>query len=164
MSAHVPLVTLSPSPVRRIAAAALLGGTGTLLLAVVLLQPPASMGLRLYLLGFGALALYLTGWLWRATASGVVLTDAGLFDTGGRCLCPFDNIDSVERGLFAFKPSNGFLVHMKQPRRRGWAPGLWWSVGRRLGIGGVTPAAQGRIMADLLAVKLAGDRTPAKNR
>lgn len=148
------IATLAASPPRRVLAVGALGLTAALLLAVGLLQPPVSMAWRLYLLAFGALTLWLTWRLWQATARQIVLTPEGLFDTEGRCLCPIDNIESVERGVFAFKPSNGFLVHMKAPMPRGWAPGLWWSVGRRLGIGGVTPAAHGRLMADLLAAHL----------
>ena len=67
-----------------------------------------------------------------------------------------DEIDRVERGAFAFKPSNGFLVHLKKPGHRAWQPGLWWRMGRKLGIGGVTPAGQAKFMADMIALRLRG--------
>lgn len=154
-----PLATLAPSPARRVIATAMLGLTGLLLLGVAVVQPPAP-GWRVYLIAVGAVAVWLTARLWRATSGQVVLTEAGLFTGEGRCLCPVEEVAHVERGTFAFKPSNGFVVHMKSRRPRGWAPGLWWSTGRRLGIGGATPAAQGRIMADLLAALVAGHLPP----
>ena len=62
---------------------------------------------------------------------------------------------SVDRGLFAFKPSNGFVVVLSQGGWRGWAPGLWWRLGRRLGVGGVTSAAQAKAMAEILSIEIA---------
>jgi hypothetical protein len=61
----------------------------------------------------------------------------------------------VERGAFAFKPSNGFLVRLDKPLGRGWAPGLWWRLGRLLGVGGVTSASQSKAMAEILSLELA---------
>ena len=81
----------------------------------------------------------------------------GLRDGNGRLLCRMDQIAGVDRGAFAFKPSNGFLVKLKEPMPRVWQPGLWWRLGRRIGVGGVTPAGQGKFMADMIALKLRGD-------
>jgi hypothetical protein len=66
----------------------------------------------------------------------------------------WDEIKRVERGALAFKPSNGFLLTLEQPQPRAWVPGLWWRVGRRVGIGGITPAGEGRYMADQIAFRL----------
>ena len=33
-------------------------------------------------------------------------------------------------------------------------PGLWWRIGRRIGVGGVTPASQSKVMADLITARL----------
>ena len=102
----------------------------------------------------GAVALWLARQIWRATGRSLALTPAGIYDSDGRCLCVLDNVARVERGAFAFKPANGFVVHLKTPMARVWAPGLWWRVGRRLGVGGVTPAGPGRAMADMLALRV----------
>lgn len=164
MPPALPSVRLGVSPPRRVLAIGMLGLTGALLLAVGLGQPPAAPLWRLYVVALGAAALWLAHRLWRATAQGLVLDDAGLRESGGRVLCPIDNVAGVERGVFAFKPSGGFVVHMKAPRPRGWAPGLWWSAGRRLGIGGVTRAAEARVMADILAARVSDPDSSLPNR
>jgi hypothetical protein len=106
---------------------------------------------RAVLLGLAAVVALGASRMWRATAQSVELTRAGLTDTTGRMLAPIDQIRSVERGAFAFKPSNGFLVRLKTPQPRGWAPGLWWSLGRSLGVGGVTNRDEGKLMAEVLS-------------
>jgi hypothetical protein len=53
------------------------------------------------------------------------------------------------------KPSNGFTVVMETKQPRAWAPGLWWRVGRRVGVGGVTGASQTKFMAEQIALRLA---------
>ena len=64
------------------------------------------------------------------------------------------NIASVDRGAFAFKPSNGFTVRLKSPAPRAWLPGLWWRLGRRVGVGGATPGKAARDMADVITILL----------
>ena len=66
----------------------------------------------------------------------------------------WDDIARVERGAFALRPSNGFLLHLHAPGPRAWAPGLWWRLGRRLGVGGVTAAGQSKGMAEILTAML----------
>ena len=150
-----PLLRVRASPPRRAAAVAMLGALGGLLLAVALAAPPAALGWRLFLLAFGAAALGLAWRLWRATAAALVLTPEGLHDSEGREIAPLADIVSVERGMLAFKPSNGFLLHLARPGPRHWAPGLWWRLGRRVAVGGVTGAGATRAMADLIALRIA---------
>jgi len=128
---------------------------GAIPLWVALAAPPAELGWHVFLLAFGALALAL-GWrFWRATAPALVLTPEGLGDTEGREIARLDDILAVERGMLAFKPSNGFLLRLARPGSRHWSPGLWWRLGRRVGVGGVTGAGETRAMADLIALRLA---------
>ncbi len=149
------IATLAPSKIRRWIAIVLIGALGAICICLALLRPPAD-ALWLVVLGaVGFAALWLARRLAVATRSRIELTDAGLHDAEGRVLAPIGNIAGVERGAFAFKPSNGFLVRLDRPASRAWHPGLWWRVGRRLGVGGVTPSAQGRLMADALAAMLA---------
>ncbi|MEV8468610.1 hypothetical protein AB0T83_17710 [Fluviibacterium sp. DFM31] len=150
-----PIATLNASVPRRYMAGFVLLSIGGLLLWIGLTKPPASIGWQIYMLGMGGLALWLSVRFWQATAGSILLTPEGLFDDTGHCLVRLDNIEKVERGTFAFKPSNGFLLVLKEKLPRGWQPGLWWCLGRRMGFGGVTPPSQGKFMAEMLAMELA---------
>jgi hypothetical protein len=148
------IARLSPSPVRRWFALGFSGVLGTLCLLLVLLRPPAEPVWIVVLIALGAGSLWLARSLYQATGTWIELTGAGLRDGEGRIIAPISRIVAVERGAFAFKPSNGFLVRLSEPAGRAWQPGLWWRVGTRIGIGGVTPGAEGRMMADTLAALL----------
>ena len=150
-----PLFVLRASPLRRVFGSGILAALG-LLLAWLALSSNPGPAWRAGLLVAGAGALWLGRGLWVATAGHVALTDEGLCDQTGRILAPLDQIDGVDRGMFAFKPSNGLVVRLRDRAPAGWAPGLWWRFGRRLGIGGVTAGADGRALADLLSARLAG--------
>ncbi|MDJ0630030.1 MAG: hypothetical protein QNJ44_17360 [Rhodobacter sp.] len=150
------LAAVTPSPARRWLAIGMMVVLGGLLVYIALAAPPQGLFFRVFMLAVGVGALLLAERLRRSTMVSIELTEAGLRDTDGRELCRFDNIAAVERGAFAFKPSNGFLVRLKSPMGRVWQPGLWWRYGRRIGVGGVTPASQAKFMADLIAMKLKG--------
>lgn len=147
-----PLAILSPSPIRRVMAVTVLFATGALMLWVAVTKPPASVGWTLFLVAIGTLMIWLTWRLWLATARAVMLTREGIFDSDGFCLCRVEDVASVEAGVFAFKPSNGFTVRLKRGSGFSWAPGLWWRIGRRLGVGGVTPKSEGKYMAEVLTL------------
>jgi hypothetical protein len=70
-------------------------------------------------------------------------------------LARIDDVVAVDRGMFAIKPSNGFMLKLKTPAPRAWHPGLWWRLGRRLAVGGVTPGSQTRPVADIISVMIA---------
>ena len=148
------MARLTPSPARRIFAVGFSGGLGLLCVGLSLLRPPAEPVWILFLLALGAGALWLAWRIALATRTSIELTSAGLRDGEGRILAPLARIVAVERGAFAFKPSNGFLVRLSAPGERAWQPGVWWRFGRRLAVGGVTPSAQGRMMADALTALL----------
>lgn len=141
---------LYPSVPRRAFAAMVLGALGGILVWIALAHPPEGLGWRLFLLGFGGLTLWGTLRMWQATALGLELTGEELRDSAGRRLARLDEIRSVSRGVFAFKPSNGFLITLHAPGPVAWAPGLWWRLGRRLGVGGVTGRDEARFMAEML--------------
>ena len=87
----------------------------------------------------------------RSTELTIELTRSELRDSSGTCIARIEDITAVERGLLAFKPSNGFMLKTRTPGPRVWRPGIWWRIGRRVGIGGVMPGHQTKAMAEILA-------------
>lgn len=145
---------ISPSPFRRALAIGILLTLGGLLIYLAMVRPPGALIWQAFLLVTGGLVLYLADQVRRATALTIEFSDGRITDSAGRELCRLDDIQSIERGAFAFKPSNGFLIHLKSRKPRVWAPGLWWRTGRRIGVGGVTPASQAKFMSDMIAYRL----------
>ena len=146
------IATLEPSLGRRWFGAIALGILGVLLIAITLFQPPEGRVLKLLLPLIGVLFIWQSQWNLRVTKHGLYLTKEGLFDGQDTLICPLYNMAEVERGVFAFKPSNGFLVRLHEPEPKGWAPGLYWRLGRRLGVGGATHPAQNKELAQALEV------------
>lgn len=151
------LAQIAPAAVRRVIAVGMLGGLGGLLIYLGFSAPDMSLTLRLTLFVPGIAALVMADRVRRATEFKIEMTDDLIRDTSGRLLCRLDDIVAIERSAFAFKPSNGFLIRTKQPIGRCWVPGLWWRFGRKIGVGGVTSAAEAKFMADLVALHLRGD-------
>ncbi|MCB2137045.1 MAG: hypothetical protein KDE08_14050 [Rhodobacteraceae bacterium] len=149
------IARIAPSAARRVLGAATLGSLGALLIFVALFRPPPAILPMIALLLVGFLALWLCAAFYRSTALGLVLTADELRDTGGRLVAKVENIRRVERGFLAFRPSNGFSLLLETPEPRVWAPGLWWRIGRRVGVGGVISGADGRGMADLIGMLVA---------
>ena len=130
-------------------------GLGALLVWLAMIAGGGALWPRALFLAAGLVALIWAARMWRATSVGLILTEDALLDSTGRHLASVDDIRRVERGVFAFKPSNGFLLHLDRGAARAWQPGLWWRMGRKLGVGGVCNGAETRAMADILAIKLA---------
>lgn len=146
---------LAASAPRRIVALAILLLLGGLLFYVALAFPPSSFVWQGFLLVFGGLTLVLASRFYQSTRLTVTLKDGVLSDSSGQHLCAIDQIERVERGIFAFKPSNGFLLILNEKGSRHWAPGLWWRLGCRIGIGGVVSASQAKFMAEALSFAVA---------
>lgn len=149
-----PLIRLRASPTRRFIGAVMIGALGFLLIYIAASQPAAPLW-RAVLAAFGLLVGWCGYELYRATAGAVVLKPEGLFTEDDAPLAPLDQIETIERGAFAFKPSNGFSVMLKTRQPFGWVPGLWWRVGRRVGVGGVTSPGEAKAIAELLQALLA---------
>ena len=142
---------LAPSVIRRsfgIGALLLLG----IVLAYVAATAGESTAAVVSLAGASVLAFFVAWRMCAATRSGLELTSDGLFTADGILVAALSNVRRIERGMFAFKPSNGFLILLKQPMPGSWNPGLWWRFGRRVGVGGVTPRAEGKAMAEAMAL------------
>lgn len=139
---------------RRVLGIGSLWGLAILLVYVALAQPP-ELGWQVFLLVTGAGSAWMAEQMRRATALRLELTMHELRDSGGTQLCRVDEVASMERGMFAFKPSNGFLLNLAKPRERNWRPGLWWRLGRRVGVGGMTPGHQAKAMAEVISAMVA---------
>ncbi|MBD3765520.1 MAG: hypothetical protein IE927_12535 [Rhodobacterales bacterium] len=148
---EAPVVArLSPSPLRRALAAVLLIGVGGLLLGAGVEEAPTPLAVRVLLVGAGAVLVGLAVAMWRATARGLELTKEVLRDTSGQVLVRVDQIRGIERGAFALKPAAGFVLRLDHAAPAVWVPGLWWRVGRRLGVGGVAGRIEARVMAETI--------------
>jgi len=148
------LTRLEVSPARRGTGMAMQGGLGLFLLYIVAIRGSANLGATVVLTVAGFAMLWFAWQFWKATEGALVLTTDGLFDSNGRHFCSFDDIVKVDRSFFAFRPSAGFMIMTKSPVQRGWAPGLWWAFGRRIGVGGATGRPAGKQMADIISVML----------
>ncbi len=144
------LAELKASVPRRIFALLVLVSLGVLLLYLGLATDGMALISRVFLICFGFSALWVAERLRRATGLTITLTEEDMHDSAGRVLAKIDEIKSVSRGTFAFKPSHGFSVRLIQPRPRVWAPGIWWRFGTRIGVGGVTAAPQAKTMSEIL--------------
>ncbi len=146
---------IRPSGPRRAFAIALLAAMAFLLLYLAFMMPPEDFLWQAFLVAVGLGSIYLAFRFRNATRSTLELRDGALSDSAGMTLCTLDEIVAVERGTFAFKPSNGFLLVLREKKSGHWSPGLWWRMGRRVGVGGVVPSGASKFMAEMIALKLA---------
>ena len=151
------IATLQASNMRRIFAYAAVFALGAMLILLAFIQPPA-VGWQIFLIVLGAGALVVAERLRRATLLGLILTETELRDTSGTILTTLDNIRSIDRGVFAFKPSNGFVLRLHEAEDRYWAPGVWWRFSTRIGVGGVTPSGPAKYMAEQIALRVVAKR------
>ncbi|MGJ8602708.1 MAG: hypothetical protein ACSHXH_01185 [Marivita sp.] len=149
------IAEVDPRGPRRVIGITMLLALGGLVLYLAFVQPPSNLLWHAFLIGMGLFALWLAFRLQEATTRKLYLTETALTDSDGKVLARIEDIATVNRGAFAIKPSNGFMLTLKNPAPREWQPGLWWRIGRRVAVGGVTPGGQARPMADIIAVMLA---------
>lgn len=155
------LAVLEASPPRRFLGTGMLSLLGGLLIYLAFALPLSAAQLLLILSGLAG--LFAATRLHAATEQVIELTATQLRVKDGIVLAELDNIEKVERGAFAFKPSNGFLVTLKQAGPRRWAPGLFWAFSRKIGVGGVTGLPQTKAMAEALAILIAERDVKAQN-
>jgi hypothetical protein len=149
------ITAVVPSIMRRAFGVGVLSCAGFLMLYIVVTQPPEGLQWILVLILAGGMFLYGSYKMWDATGYRIELTDDGIRMSNGIVVARFEDIHAVDRSFFAFKPSNGFLVTLNKKYTNTWVPGLWWRIGKRIGIGGLTSGAEGKIMADTLAAMIA---------
>lgn len=147
------LASISASPARRIFGVAGVGFLGVLLIYLGLFLQP-SFAWRLFLVVFGIGALWFAWRMYHGTTSTIELTSELLRDTDGTVIARIADVIAIDRGMLAFKPSNGFLLKTTTAGSRVWRPGLWWRTGKRIGIGGMTPRHQAKNMSEIIMVIL----------
>ena len=149
------IAELYPPPARRWIGVGMLYALGGLLIYLGIFQPPAALVWMIFLLVLGAMTLWFAEKTRQSTSHGLRLTEEGLFETNGRRIAALSDIEHVDRSVFAFKPSNGFLIITETVQDNAWRPGLYWIIGRRIGVGGVVSRAQSKMMADTMSMILA---------
>ena len=145
------LAVMQASMGRRILGVGCLAALGVMLIWIGLTRSFDALFWQGFLILLGAVALWLADAMRRATASRIELTREELRSNDGEVIVRIDEIDGMDRGMFAFKPSNGFLLKTKEKAPARWRPGLWWRMGRRIGLGGVTPGHQSKAMSEMIA-------------
>lgn len=148
------LMIVNPAPARRFIALGVLGVLGGLLAYLGFSVQGQFIG-RVFLVLAGGFCLWATVRMYQVTAHSIELTKDELRESSGAVLARIEEIEKIDRGTFAFKPSNGFLVILKTRKERSWRPGLWWRTGRRIGVGGITNAGQNKALAEILTVEVA---------
>lgn len=144
------LARLEASTPRRVLGGTTLAGMGVFLASLAVAWPPEALVARVALFALAVLSLWAAWRLWHATRQVLELDENELREAGGRVLARIDDIEGIARGAFAIKPSNGFTLRLASSGGFAWAPGLWWRMGRQLGIGGVTGAQQTKMMAEAI--------------
>lgn len=149
------LVKLEVAPARRIFGVGMLVGLGVVILYISAVSPPSNIFSIALLIAISAGFFWAGKRLYDVTADAIILTREDITTASGRVLCRIEDIAKVDKGFFAFKPTNGFLILLKTPSERSWAPGLWWHLGKRIGIGGVTSPRQAKEMAAIISMMVA---------
>ena len=147
-----PPPVLSPTGFRTGTGMTVMAVLGLLLLRTALGEPIVLQALMVAC-GLGALALAVA--IWRGQGCSLHWTDAGLVDASGRVIAARDAIVRVDRNPLSLKPSNGFTLHLSTPQDRAWQPGLYWRLGRRVGVGGLTSPGVAKALADRIALETA---------
>ncbi len=148
------LAKVKASTPRRWLGVGMLAVVGAMVLYVAMATPPEPVW-QVFLFVVGAAAFWLAFRMWYATDDWIELTQTELRTGTGRVIARVQDIEAVDRGVFAFKPSNGFLVRTRTKGENAWAPGLWWRLGQRVGIGGMTAAAETKFMSEMLSAMIA---------
>lgn len=144
------LIGLGAAEMRR-----MVGTSALLMLCAVVFwhgfQRYVEFGGGLGLILISAAGVFLGLRFWKSSATRLELTPTELRESGGRRLVLVDDIVAVDRGVFGvIKPTNGFVLVTRGKMAAAALPGIWWRLGNRIGVGGLTGAGEGKAMAELL--------------
>ena len=155
------LARISISRFRQKLTGVLLAGGGFLVLYVNVQSPSEGLAARILIPLFGLGMIWLAIRLVRAGSAVLVLQSDGIWTGGGEQLCALDDIEAVRRSMLEMKPTNGFALVLRNPARPRWQPGLYWALGKRIGIGGSTNPLETKHMAQSIEAILAERTTIA---
>ncbi|WP_298675240.1 hypothetical protein [uncultured Lentibacter sp.] len=158
MHAQTPLVEVKVSPFRRFFGAGMVALSGALLVSTALNTPPHGWLLQAALWGLAALLLGSAQKLWRDTGRHLRLIGTRLEDSAGELVLDLADVESIERGHFSLRPSNGFSVQLRREVTPCWRMGLWWRAGRRAAFGGAASSAQVKPLAEAIERHLGLDQ------
>jgi len=134
---------------RRIAGFAAVATLGVLLIWFGFTKPLA-VGTKGGMILFGGFCLWLAVRLWDVSRRSLILTPEGLSDSTGRVVVSVADVREVQRSALTVKPSNGFTVVTNKPLPPSWVPGVWWRVGRWIGVGGLLRPGDAKALAEIL--------------
>ncbi|SHF36574.1 hypothetical protein SAMN05444339_105200 [Loktanella atrilutea] len=149
---HRQALSLSPTPARTGGGIAVMLGLAALLLRTAPGQEPLPQAV---MIAVAVATLWVAFALWRGRHDCLRWTAQGLIDGQGRVIAPRDAIQGVDRSPLSLRPSNGFNLALRRAQPRAWQPGLYWCLGRRVGIGGLAPPSESKAMADRIALDTA---------
>lgn len=144
------IMKIQPSTGRRLFGVVVLCLSAFVMLNFAFKEVTHSMVLKAILFGMGVVFLWQAQANLRFAKAALILKREGLFDDRGQLICALSNMVMIDRGWFSFKPSNGFLIRLRESENWKWSPGLYWRIGRRLGVGGSISPAQTKAMSDKL--------------
>lgn len=146
------------APARRMLALAILYGLGVFVLYLAFSSLAGIAG-AVVMIAIGAGCLWAGERMRRAADVSILLTENGVETSTGLMLATRDEIAIVNRGALAAKPSTGFTLVLHAPKTRLWQPGMWWRIGRRVGVGGITSAGAAKFMAEQIALRIATEKS-----
>jgi len=152
-------VELKVSPFRRWFSSGLVALTAALLLNMAMTAPPASLLGQGLVWALAALLLISALKLWRDTGESLRLVGRRLEDSRGGLVVRLEDVASVTRTHFSFRPSNGFMLNLTREYDPRWCMGLFWCAGKRAAIGGAVSGAEAKRMAEAIERALATDKS-----
>lgn len=145
------LQSLSASRLRLFSILALLLIFAAIMVQIAVELPSDRLATKAGLALLGAVLIWQAVRVWSSSRHRIELTPTGLrWSKTGAYLARIEDIRDVNTSIIAFRPATGFLVILNAPAPAATAPGLWWRVGKRIGIGGVTAKYEAKAMAEML--------------
>lgn len=146
------------SPLRRTVGAVAVTLSGALLLGSAIWDPPQGALAQGLVWALAAALLWSGMRLWRDTAYSVRLIGDRLEESSGELIVMMDQVEGIVRGHFAFRPSNGFSLKLREETQPRWRMGLWWRAGKRAAFGGAASSAEAKKLAEAIEKRLGLDQ------
>lgn len=131
-------------------------GLPAVLVGIVILQGAITSPQSLIIVLLIAAAF---GWsayrMWNVPIAGIEFDGSELRTQDGVVIAKLQDIVSVQTGIFALRPSNGFMMVMKDSERVPTRPGIYWRQGRHIGVGGLLQAAEAKAIGRALQFAVA---------